>query len=515
MNQNKQTQRNFIYNLINLIVNLGIGLFYTPYLVKSLGIIAYGIVPLALIINQYINVITGSLTGALTRFYSVALQKNNFNDASKYLSSSFVSLSAIVILLSPVFIWIIVKLNWIFNIPTKYIFEARILFTFTIISFILSLYSSLLNITLYALNRLDSLNVIKILRIGIKFLLTVSFFEAITKSISYIGYANFFTELLVIILSFFYFIRTTTDKIKISVKLFEKTALISVLAMTTWVMVHQIGDTGLYRIDNILVNKFWSTRESGILGALSDFGNYVMAIIIVISSLFGPLILIAYSQEDHEKVKKLALQNSLYIGLLTSLIVGTLIGFAKPIITLWLGKDFAIYSNWFILKQITLPFYAAAGVLAFTYRAWNKVVMPAIITVLIGFINFIISTFVCYISNGNEGFILYMLLVSVFFIISQSYGLNALIFCQLYPEVPKLRLFMEFLLILFILLITSILGLFYTYILFTTTVIQLLFGLTFVFVISSIFVFLIIIKHSEKRLLINYLFSIIKINSKS
>ena len=83
MNQKNQTLRNLAFNLISLVVNIGLGLFYTPYLVKSLGIMAYGIVPLALVINQYINVVTGSLTGSLTRFYSVAYQKKNYKEASR------------------------------------------------------------------------------------------------------------------------------------------------------------------------------------------------------------------------------------------------------------------------------------------------------------------------------------------------------------------------------------------------------------------------------------------------
>ncbi|MEI8271602.1 MAG: hypothetical protein WCG08_03190, partial [Paludibacter sp.] len=109
MDQKKQTQKNFIFNLVNLIVNFSIALFYTPYLVRSLGIVAYGIIPLALIVNQYINVITGSLTGSLTRFYSIALQKNNNTEASKYLSSSLVAISTLVLLISPVFIFIVFK----------------------------------------------------------------------------------------------------------------------------------------------------------------------------------------------------------------------------------------------------------------------------------------------------------------------------------------------------------------------------------------------------------------------
>jgi len=505
MNQNKQTQKNFIFNLINLTVNLSIGLFYTPYLVRSLGIIAYGIVPLALIINQYINVITGSLTGSLTRFYSIALQNKKNFDASKYLSSSFVAISAIAFLISPIFILIVVKIDTVFNIPPQHVHETRILFSFTFLSFIFSLYSSLFNVSLYALNRLDLLNIINTIRVGIKVTLTVAFFEAISKGISYIGYANFLTELLTFFVSFYFFKINTDKDIKVSFKFFQKAALFSVLTMTTWVIIHQLGDTGLYKIDNILVNRFWNTRESGILGALSDFGTYVMTFVLVISSLFGPLILIAYSNGDHEQVKRLALRNSLFVGIITALIVGLLIAFAKPIISLWLGSQYAAYSKWFILKQITLPFYAAAGVFAFVFRAWNKVIIPALVTLVIGILNLGVSTYICYLGKGNENFIFYMLIASVIFILCQSYWLNAFSFYKLYPELPKKGILYGFLQISLILFTTSFLGTIYLYYFPVINIIQLLIGFSINSLVSATFAFLIIFNQTEKILIVSYL----------
>ena len=59
-----QTRVNFYTNIVSLAVNIIIALVYTPYLVDQLGVSAYGILPLALIINQYISVATGALTSS-------------------------------------------------------------------------------------------------------------------------------------------------------------------------------------------------------------------------------------------------------------------------------------------------------------------------------------------------------------------------------------------------------------------------------------------------------------------
>jgi O-antigen/teichoic acid export membrane protein len=506
MNQKNQTNRNFIFNIVSLGINIGIGLFYTPYLVRNLGIVAYGIVPLALIINQYISVITGSLTGSLTRFYTVAVQKDKTQEASKYLSSSFIAITVIIGILSPVFILLILNIESVFNIPILLIKQSKQLFIFTIFGFVISLYTSLLNISLYSQNRLDLINLIKILRSAIAIFLTVLFFEQISKDVSFIGYSTFIAELGVLLLSIYYFNKTTTSKVKLSIKNYEKTALISVFSMSVWVMIHQVGDTGLYRIDNILVNKFWSTRESGILGAVTQFGTYVMLTTSVLSTLFGPLILIAYSNNDHDKVKALALNNSFLIGLLTAIMVGLLSGFSKPILSLWLGEEFEVYYKWFILKQITLPFYAAAGVFAFVYRAWNKVIMPAIVTLLIGSINLATSYFICTISDGSEDYIVILLIAASLFIVVQSFGLNSYSFIKTYPEVAKTKILLIFFKILVTLASTSLLAFFYTYNIQVENILQLIIGFSLVgiFVISS--GYFVLLDSQQKQLIINFVY---------
>lgn len=505
MKPKRQTIRNFIFNSISLIISIILGLFYTPYLVKSLGIVAYGIVPLALIMNQYISVITGSLTGSLTRFYTLAFQQKNYFDASKYLSSSFIAISAIIATLAPLFILIVLKIDSFFNIPPEYVKETKLLFAFTILSFILSLYSSLYNITLYSLNRLDLMNVIKIARLVLKIVITVIFFESLKKNISYIGYANFLSELVVIVMSRHFFYNTTNRNIKIAHNLYEKAALTGILTMTIWVFLHQLGDTGLYRTDNVLVNHFWSTRESGILGALSEFGTYVMIVIAVITSLSGPLILNAYSNNNHTLVKKLTTDHTLIVGIISSFLVGIMIGFAKPIISLWLGKEYASYSNWFIMKQITLPFYAASGVYAYVFRAWNRVIFPAVSTLIFGTVNLLLSYIICIKSAGSENFIFFLLLVSSFFIMLQSYGLNAYSFYRLYPEVKIKTPLLLFFKILFGLVVTIIIAKSYSDIFEVTNIFELGLGIVIVTVIFTLIGYTAFLNRPQKQFVIDYM----------
>ena len=60
--------------------------------------------------------------------------------------------------------------------------------------------------------------------------------------------------------------------------------------MALWTIIHQMGDVGIYRIDNIIVNNSFGISDSGTLGAVSEFGVYVGLVVSVIGSLYGPII---------------------------------------------------------------------------------------------------------------------------------------------------------------------------------------------------------------------------------
>lgn len=428
-----QTRKNLYTNIVNLAINVIVGVYYTPYLVAQLGLAAYGIIPLTLIINQYISVLTGSLTSALSRFYTIYIQKEDFNKASEIISTSLSAIFVLILFIVPLFIWLIIRLDSVFNIPIDLQRTAQWLFTFTGLSFFVSLISSSLNISLYAYNRLDLMNMITVIRIGFKFFLIVAFFECINVNIVFVGLSNLCTELLVLMLNIYFFLRITKRRVKIGLSFFVKATLLNILGMAVWTMIHQLGDVAIYRVDNIIVNQYWGTELSGALGAVAEFGVYVSLIVGVISSLFGPLILIAYSKQNHEEVQKLTINDSLIVGVLSATIVGALIGYSEPILDIWLGENFIVYNYWLILKLFPLPFFSAAGIYAYVNRSWNRVKYPAIFTVILGLINILGLLIIAKnVSLDSMLIVQTMLLFSVFVIIVQSYGVNTFFFNRIY-----------------------------------------------------------------------------------
>jgi membrane protein EpsK len=430
-----QVKKNFYFNLLSLIVNIVIAFLYTPYLVNSLGILAYGILPLAIIISHYINILTTSLTGSLTRFYSVRIAQNNIKQASQALSSAMVVVLFIMFLSALFCFFIIFNIDEVFSIPKKFLESSRKLFLFTFLSFFVSLISNFLNIVLYSNNRLDLLKRQEILRGLTRTLSTVFLFEVIAVDIKYVGMSGFIGEVLVFLYSFYFFRKQITKGVYINFSSVSKSILSSILAMTVWVVIHQLGDLAIYKTDIYFVNKFWGLKESGGLGVISDFSSYVMVLIGVVSSLFGPLILIAYSNNRHEEVKDLTIQNTLFVGVISAFVVALLIGFSKEFLRLWVGENFEVYKSWLEIKLFTIPFYAASGVFAFVYRSWNKVKLPALLTVFLGLVSILFSYLFCKASIRQNLTINYLLIVNAVICFLQTYLLGGFIVKRIYEDI--------------------------------------------------------------------------------
>ena len=424
----QQANRNFFTNIIHLIVNVVVGVLYTPYLVRSVGVIAYGVVPLALVINQYINVISLSLVNALTRFYSVEYRNGNMEKASKYFSTSIVVGIVFSLILYPLLHIAINYVDMFFDIPNNLLGESKLLFRFTVASFFLSILSNCVNITLFADNLLDYVNYLKVTRQALKFLLNIGFFVFLQTNILYIGLANFIAELAVLLLSIYFYKITKPSRIHFQFLLYNKIYLISMLSMVSWVLVQRFSDTFLYKIDSILMNVYFGIKMTGIIGAVSEFGSYVTSITTILSSLFAPLLLIAYSKKNEANYRLMTVEGSYIVGLFTGLLCALLCGSSSTLLSIWLGRDFEGYGLWLVLKIVVIPYTTAGAMFANSYLYANYNKRPALISLALAACNVLVNIGFLHFFHSVDMF----LIVCLIFVIMQGLYMNVWFYNRLY-----------------------------------------------------------------------------------
>lgn len=498
-----KVKNNLITNILNLVCNIVIGLIYTPYLVGSMGVEAYGIIPLALIINQYIGVVTTTLTNSFTRFYSVYIQKKEYVNASKALSTSLIVICAIVLLLCPFLIYLISDIDNVFSIPKQFVESAQVLFLFTVLSFFVSLVSSMLNVTAYAVNRLDVINYLNIARHISKPVLVVCFFMLWRVDVGFIGVVGFITEGLVFLGSIYFFYKYKPRSVNFNIKHTDKVIFYAIIGMSAWTLLHQCGDILLYRSDNLIINHYWGLSASGKVGAISVLGDYIRNIVMVIGSLFGPIILIAYSNNKHDEVQSLATTQSYVVGALSGILVGIAIGFSDSILNVWLGNDFVQYGNWLSIKLLACPFFASGAILAYVYRSWNMVKWPAICTILLGVVDVAIMVCLPYISSGEETISIVLVVCTIFAII-QSYYLNTYCVAKIYPDIRN-TLFVNSLRIIVVVLVAALIAKGIDILIDTNNIFLLLFECAITGGCSLIFVYFVMMKKNEKNVVLKVL----------
>ena len=325
-------------------------------------------------------------------------------------------------------------------------------------------------------------------------------FEAYKIDISFVGLTSFLTEIIVLLISLVLFFRFKPADVRVSLMLFDKVILYSILGMSIWVLIQLCGDTLLYRTDNLLVNHYWGTVSSGALGAISEIGNYVTIVVSVLGSLFGPLILIAYAKNNHDEVKSLFIEQSTIVGCVSAVITGVLSGCGVQVLSIWLGNGMEEYSWWLTMKMVVLPFYASGGIMAFVYRSWNKMKFPALGTIFLGLADVSSLIVICEFFHPNN--VMIVLILSAIFSILQCFILNAVAVNRIYPECKK-SLFIISFKIISSFVASYLIGAISLHIFSISNLIELGLLLIFICTIVGISVFFIVLSKKERIKLIN------------
>ena len=114
-----QLPNNLVANIAYLVINVIIGLVLVPYFVSTLGVAAYGIIPLATSITGYVAIVVQSLNTAISRFLTVDLQSGDYGEANKTFNTAFFGLSGVILLMVPVVFIVAWFSPSIFNVPTR------------------------------------------------------------------------------------------------------------------------------------------------------------------------------------------------------------------------------------------------------------------------------------------------------------------------------------------------------------------------------------------------------------
>jgi O-antigen/teichoic acid export membrane protein len=385
-----QSAKNFVSNVALFLLNIGIGLWLTPFLINNIGLEAYGLFPLATTLTQYVALFTISITAAVSRFYTIESQKGLTREATKTFNTSFFTLLGIIIFLIPLIIWFSFKVDAFFVIGNGLVKGAKLLFLTILFGFLVSIFSSVFSVAPYSKNRLDLFNLINISRNLLRIVFVIILFTFFAQKIENVGFAYLIAACASTFIAFIIF-KFLSPEIKISCSEFNSNKLKEVFSMGGWLMVNQVGYLLFLRLDVFIVNWVLGIEASATYGALIQWSEVIRNFAVILGSIMGPVILIFYAKKQTEKLGSTTKRGIKLFSLLLSLPIGIISGWAPQLLGLWIGKEFVQYHWVLVFLLIHLTINSSSTMLNFVFKAYNKLKVPGIATLVFGIFNGIIA----------------------------------------------------------------------------------------------------------------------------
>lgn len=382
----KQVPKNLFVNILSFVFIIIIGLWLTPYLLKHLGIAAYGLIPLAMFLSQYVSVIINSINMSIGRFLLVSLRNNDIDKSNEIFNTSLVIIAFFILLQALIMFVILFDITFYFQISEDLIQDAIWLFGLTFIGFSFSLVRSIFSTSLYTYNRLDILRIIDILQNFTRVLVIVTLFIYDKPSIKYVGIANLLSSLFALIVTLYYF-KLFTPQLKINILFFRLQHVSELSKMSIWILINQVGVLLLGNIDLYMVNSLLGTESTGEYAIIVQINSLFRTLLTLIAGVIGPVIMIYYAENEIEKLKTFLLISVKLMIISLILPLATVIGFSEQILGLWLGEKY-IYLNIFVSFSMLFYIFVIPVVPLFNVNvAYNKVKTPALVAVGLGILN--------------------------------------------------------------------------------------------------------------------------------
>ena len=377
---------NMISNIAWFVLNIIVGLWYTPYLIANLGVAVYGLVPLASSLTNYLSVITDGFNSAVSRFLQIELAKEDVPAANRIFNTSVAGGLSIFGLIIPIAILVSIFATKIFDVPLGHEQDAQWLVLLTILSFGITFFSSSFAISSFANHRFDLRFILNIVRLSVQTGILVILFSVFPPQLWQVGIGIFLSALFYL-LGHYLLSKKLTPFLKINFKLFDIPKLKQMLKFSGWVVVNKLGALLFLSIDLIVANLVFGAVISGRYGAVLIFPTLLRSLVSTISAILDPIVFTLYAQGNLSGLARFCKTNVKFMGLVIALPIGLIGGLAKPLLIVWLGPEYGDLS-WLVVVLVSHLCINLTVVPLFPVQvSTNHVRVPGLMTLFAGLAN--------------------------------------------------------------------------------------------------------------------------------
>ena len=350
MKATSEIARSAVLSYCSSVLNILIGVLYTPWLIKSLGTSDYGLYALATTFVAYFLIDFG-LGNSVSKYLSEYRVKNKQQDISNFLGIVCKTYFIICAVLALIFAIIYFNIEQIFQGLT-----AEEVGKFRIVFIIVALYSTLsfpFNIYNGILTAYEKFTPIQKANIIQKSVLVIFMSGALL-----LGFGVFalvllyaFSGICAIIYKSFYVAKCD---LKINWKYINGSFIIQILKFSMWVCVVGICIQLIYGLPTTILGIVSDTKNISFYSISHTIYGFVYLFASALDNVFMPKV--SYIENEQYKTERIN-QLMIKVGRCQLLIVGLIVSgfaiFGRLFLTLWMGEEFSV--AYYITLLLILP----------------------------------------------------------------------------------------------------------------------------------------------------------------
>lgn len=340
-----------------------INLALVPLTLSLLGDYKYGVWITLFITLSWIQVFDIGIGNGLRNKFAEAMAKENFKEAQEYVSTAYVVMGCISLLLILLFIppWFLINWSYIFNVRTELSQEITLLvgiaFTLTAIQFSLKLVTTLL----IANHKPAWASFIFTVSNAIILLLFLLFKTEINDNLVAVGFLYLSVPLVILIISSLIIFTRNFKAVRPRLRSFDPKKIKDLFNLGIQFFVIQIAVLVIFQTDSLIISHTLSPEEVTPYNILFQYFGIVTMIAGIVLTPFWSAFTEAHAKGDYSWIRKIIFNQLKGLIPMSALILAML--FLAPwVIPLWLGKE------------INLPIILLGGMAIYALiLVWNNI----------------------------------------------------------------------------------------------------------------------------------------------
>ena len=337
---NSQLKAGAFLNYVTIILNVLVGLLYTPFMLRMMGQSEYGLYSLVASVIAYLTILDLGLGNAVVRYTAKFRAENKYDEQYEMFGMFFILYVAIgiIALLVGAVLYVNVENMFGASMTVLEIEKAKIMMLLLVFNLALTFPMSIFGSIINAYERFVFPRIVNIARVVLNTIVMVFLLRLGYKAIAMVVVQTVF-NVLTLLINYVYCKKEL--QIKLYFRKFKWSFMKEVLIYSFWIFLNVIMDRVYWSTGQFVLGAISGTAAVAIFALAVQLMMMYMQFSTAISTVFLPKITgIVAAGDDDKTISDLFIRTGRIQFAIMSLILSGFIVFGKQFILLWAGKTY-------------------------------------------------------------------------------------------------------------------------------------------------------------------------------